>query len=97
MYIRKYVGCVLLCTTFLLQTTFPPVELPDHFCRVRRAEIEQMKGSPFTRERDGKVRDRSGKVIDLFPGVREALLEVHRGGRFAGTQLAIASRTPEIR
>lgn len=56
-----------------------------------------MKGPPFNREKDGKVRDRGGKAIELFPGVREALLEVHRGGRFAGTQLAIASRTPEIR
>lgn len=56
-----------------------------------------MKGSPFTRGKDGKVVDCGGKVIDLFPGFREALLEVHRGERFAGTRLAIASRTPAIR
>lgn len=56
-----------------------------------------MKGSPFTRDNDGKVRDRGGKVIELFPGVREALLEVYREDRFTGTKLPIASRTPEIR
>lgn len=56
-----------------------------------------MKGTPFTREKDGKVRDRGGKVVALSPGVRDALLEVHRGGRSAETKLAIASKTPEIR
>lgn len=56
-----------------------------------------MKGPPFTRDKSGKVRDDGGKAIELFPGVRDALLEVHRGARFAGTHLAIASRTPEIR
>lgn len=57
-----------------------------------------MRGSPFTKKQDGKVRDRSGAVIDLFPGVREALLAVHRGDeRFRGTRLAIASRTSHER
>ena len=56
-----------------------------------------MRGSPFTKKKDGKVRDRAGTVIDLFPGVREALLEVHKGHRFRGTKLAIASRTSHER
>lgn len=56
-----------------------------------------MKGAPFSKKKDGKVRDRGGEVIDLFPGVREALLEVHRGHRFQGTKLAIASRTTHDR
>lgn len=56
-----------------------------------------MKGAPFSKKKDGKVRDRGGEVIDLFPGVREALLEVHRGHRFRGTKLAIASRTTHDR
>ncbi|CAM9638468.1 unnamed protein product [Ectocarpus sp. 13 AM-2016] len=56
-----------------------------------------MRGAPFTKKKDGKVRDRSGEVIDLFPGVREALLEVHRGHRFRDTKLAIASRTSHER
>lgn len=56
-----------------------------------------MKGAPFTKKKDGKVRDRGGEVIDLFPGVREALLEVHRGHRFRGAKLAIASRTTHDR
>jgi len=55
-----------------------------------------MRGAPFTKK-DGKVRDRGGEVIDLFPGVREILLEVHRGHRFRGTKLAIASRTTHDR
>ena len=54
-----------------------------------------MVGSPYTKDRDGKVRDRSGTVIDLFPGVREILLEVYRGDRFRGTKLAVASRASE--
>lgn len=56
-----------------------------------------MKGAPFTKKKDGKVRDRGGEVIDLFPGVREALLEVYRGHRFRNTKLAIASRTSHDR
>lgn len=56
-----------------------------------------MRGAPFTKKKDGKVRDRGGEVIDLFPGVREALLEVHRGHRFRDTKLAIASRTSHDR
>lgn len=56
-----------------------------------------MRGSPFTKKKDGKVRDRTGTVIDLFPGVREALLEVHKDDRFRGTKLAIASRTSHER
>ncbi|CAM9188588.1 unnamed protein product, partial [Sphacelaria rigidula] len=52
-----------------------------------------MRGSPFGKGKDGKVRDRSGTVIDLFPGVREILLAVHRDERFQGSELAIASRT----
>lgn len=56
-----------------------------------------MRGAPFTKKKDGKVRDRGGEVIDLFPGVREILLEVHRGHRFRGTKLAIASRTTHDR
>lgn len=56
-----------------------------------------MRGSPFTKKKDGKVRDRAGTVIDLFPGVREALLEVHKDDRFRGTKLAIASRTSHER
>lgn len=56
-----------------------------------------MRGAPFTKKKDGKVRDRAGEVIDLFPGVREALLEVHRGHRFRDTKLAIASRTSHDR
>ncbi|CAB1096927.1 unnamed protein product [Ectocarpus sp. CCAP 1310/34] len=62
-----------------------------------KPELYQMRGAPFTKEKDGKVRDRSGEVIDLFPGVREALLEVHRGHRFRDTKLAIASRTSHER
>ena len=56
-----------------------------------------MRGAPFTKNKDGKVRDRGGEVIDLFPGVREILLEVHRGHRFRDTKLAIASRTSHDR
>eukprot|EP00903_Cladosiphon_okamuranus_P006453 g6313.t1 len=61
-----------------------------------KPELYQMRGAPFTKK-DGKVRDRGGEVIDLFPGVREALLEVHRGHRFQNTKLAIASRTSHDR
>lgn len=56
-----------------------------------------MRGAPFTKKKDGKVRDRAGEVIDLFPGVREVLLEVHHGERFRNTRLAIASRTSHTR
>lgn len=63
----------------------------------RKPELYQMRGAPFTKKRDGKVRDRGGEVIDLFPGVREILLEVHRGHRFRDTKLAIASRTSHDR
>ncbi|CAM9768807.1 unnamed protein product [Ectocarpus sp. 12 AP-2014] len=62
-----------------------------------KPELYQMRGAPFTKKKDGKVRDRSGEVIDLFPGVREALLDVHRGHRFRDTKLAIASRTSHER
>ncbi|CAN0130535.1 unnamed protein product, partial [Hapterophycus canaliculatus] len=61
-----------------------------------KPELYQMRGAPFTKK-DGKVRDRAGEVIDLFPGVREVLLEVHHGERFRGTKLAIASRTSHTR
>lgn len=64
---------------------------------LRKPELYQIRGAPFTKKKDGKVRDRGGEVIDLFPGVREALLEVHRGHRFRGTKLAIASRTSHDR
>lgn len=63
----------------------------------REPELYQMRGSPFGKDKDGKVRDRSGTVIDLFPGVREILLSVHRDERFQGSQLAIASRTEHSR
>lgn len=56
-----------------------------------------MSGSPFTKKKDGKVRDRSGTVIDLFPGVREILLAVYKEDRFRDTELAIASRTSHKR
>lgn len=68
------------------------------FSSPRHPELYQMRGSPFTKKKDGKVRDRSGVVIDLFPGVREALLAVHRDEeRFRDTRLAIASRTSHER
>lgn len=60
-------------------------------------ELYQMRGSPFRKGEDGKVRDRSGTVIDLFPGVREILLSVHRDERFQESTLAIASRTEHER
>lgn len=63
----------------------------------RKPELYTMRGAPFTKEQDGRVIDRSGAVIDLFPGVREALLEIHRADRFRGTRLAIASRTSHKR
>lgn len=59
----------------------------------RQPELFQMSGSPFTKSKDGKVRDRSGTVIDLFPDVRSILLAIHREERFGNTRLAIASRT----
>ncbi|CAM9896596.1 unnamed protein product [Scytosiphon promiscuus] len=62
-----------------------------------KPELYQMRGAPFTKKKDGKVRDRAGEVIDLFPGVREVLLEVHRDERFRHTRLAIASRTSHTR
>ena len=72
-------------------------QTPPLFIFFRKPELYQMRGAPFGRKKDGKVRDRGGEVIDLFPGVREILLEVHRGHRFRDTKLAIASRTSHDR
>lgn len=66
-----------------------------HLNSKRRPELYQMSGSPYTKGKDGKVRDRSGTVIDLFPDVRDILLEVHRGDRFRGSKLAVASRASQ--
>ncbi|CAM9637561.1 unnamed protein product [Discosporangium mesarthrocarpum] len=57
-----------------------------------KPELFQMRGSPYS-VRDGKVRDCKGTVIDLFPGVREILLDIHTNERFSETRVAAASRT----
>ena len=63
-------------------------------CWIRHPELYQMRGSPFTKK-DGKVRDRAGTVIDLFPGVREALLDVHKDDRFRGCLLYTSDAADE--
>ncbi|CAM9859981.1 unnamed protein product, partial [Choristocarpus tenellus] len=56
-----------------------------------KPELYQLRGSPFSRS-GGKVVDCMGAKIDLFPGVRDILMDIETQERFSGTRIAAASR-----
>eukprot|EP00607_Mallomonas_marina_P000595 CAMPEP_0182428684 /NCGR_PEP_ID=MMETSP1167-20130531/23208_1 /TAXON_ID=2988 /ORGANISM="Mallomonas Sp, Strain CCMP3275" /LENGTH=175 /DNA_ID=CAMNT_0024611713 /DNA_START=62 /DNA_END=589 /DNA_ORIENTATION=+ len=60
-----------------------------------RPELYMMSGSPYRKDAQGRILDRRGTEISLFPGVEDILREVKSWG--SSTQLGVASRTDEVK
>mmetsp|Transcript_13036 Transcript_13036/g.16716 ORF Transcript_13036/g.16716 Transcript_13036/m.16716 type:complete len:176 (-) Transcript_13036:211-738(-) len=55
-------------------------------------EMYELHGAPFSYQ-DGKVYDRAGTEVTLFPDVRNILMRIHSSEEFQNTKICSASRT----
>lgn len=57
-------------------------------------EMYMLAGPPFSKDKNsGAVRDAAGEEVRVYPAVRAALLLMHDDPAWAGTRVAVASRT----
>lgn len=56
-------------------------------------ELYMMCGAPWTRDELGRVTDVCDEELSIYPAAREAIAMILRHEAFAGTRVAVASRT----